>query len=129
MVSPTFYNLSLNFAISISWSQPVSSQSCFCWLYGASPSSDAENIINQISFGIDHLVIPMCRVISCAVGTWCLLSPVHSLGKILLAFDLLCFVLRGQICLLFQVSLDFLLVHFMMKWTNDEKNIIFGCWF
>ena len=33
------------------------------------------------------------------------------LGKTLLAFDLLCFVLQGQICLLLQVSLDFLLFH------------------
>ena len=35
----------------------------------------------------------------------------HSLGKTLLAFALLHFVLQGQICLLFQVSLDFLLLH------------------
>ena len=35
----------------------------------------------------------------------------HSLGKTLLAFALLHFVLQGQICLLLQVSLDFLLLH------------------
>ena len=34
---------------------------------------------------------------------------VHSLGKTLLAFVLLHFVLQGQTCLLLQVSLDFLL--------------------
>ena len=48
----------------------VSSQSCFCWLYRASPSLAAKNIINTIkktikeynqskniiNFGIDHLV-------------------------------------------------------------------------
>ena len=33
------------------------------------------------------------------------------LGKTLLAFDLLRFVLQGQICLLLQVSFDFLLLH------------------
>ena len=37
-----------------------------------------------------------------------LTSAVCSLGKTLLAFALLHFVLQGQTCLLFQVSLDFL---------------------
>ena len=44
-------------------------------------------------------------VFSCVVGRGCLLWPVHSLGKFLLAFDLLHFVLQGQTCLLLQVSL------------------------
>ena len=55
----------------------------------------------------------MCSIFSCVVGRGCLLWPVHSLGKILLAFALLNFVLQGQICLLLQVSLDFLLLHFI----------------
>ena len=54
----------------------------------------------------------MCRVISCVVGRGCLLWPVHSLGKTLLAFALLHFVLQGQICLLLQVSLVFLFLHY-----------------
>ena len=33
---------------SCSWSEPVSSQSCFCWLYKASTSLAAKNIINLI---------------------------------------------------------------------------------
>ena len=37
MVFPTFFNLSLNLAIRSSWSEPVSSWSCFFWLYRASP--------------------------------------------------------------------------------------------
>ena len=37
--------------------------------------------------------------------------PVHSLGKTLLAFALLHSILQGQICLLLQVSLYFLLFH------------------
>ena len=45
-------------------------------------------------------------------GEGCLLWPVHSFGKTLLAFALLHFVLQGQICLLLQVFLDFLLLHF-----------------
>ena len=47
----------------------------------------------------------MCRVVLCVVGRWCLLWPMHSLGKTLLAFALLHFVLQGQACLLLQVSL------------------------
>ena len=53
----------------------------------------------------------MCRVFSCVVGRGCLLWPVCSLGKALLAFSLLHSVLQGQICLLLQVFLDFLLLH------------------
>ena len=48
MVFPTFFNLSLNLAIRSSWTQPVSSQSCFCWLYRVYPSLVAKNIINLI---------------------------------------------------------------------------------
>ena len=49
----------------------------------------------------------MCRGFFCVVGRGCLLWPVSSLGKTLLALALLHFVLWGQICLLLQVSLDF----------------------
>ena len=66
---------------------------------------------NQSDFGIDHLVMSMCRVFSCVVGRGNLLWPVRSLGKTLLAFALLHSVLQGQICLLLQVFLDFLLLH------------------
>ena len=53
----------------------------------------------------------MCRVFSCVVGRGCLLWPVCSLGKTLFAVALLHSVLQGQICLLCQVFLDFLLLH------------------
>ena len=66
---------------------------------------------NQSDFSVDHLVMSMCRVFSCAVGRGCLLWPVHSHGKTLLAFALLHSVFQGQICLLPQVFLDFLLLH------------------
>ena len=60
-----------------------------------------------------------CRIISCVVGRGCLMWPVHSLGKTLLAFVLLHFVLQGQICLLLQVFLDFLLLHSSsLKWKG-----------
>ena len=53
----------------------------------------------------------MCSVFSCVVGRGCLLRPVRSLGKALLAFALLHSVLQGQICLSLQMFLDFLLLH------------------
>ena len=60
----------------------VSSWSCFCWPYRASPSLAAKNIINLISL----LTICWCPcvVFSYVVGRGCLLWPVHSLGKTLL---------------------------------------------
>ena len=88
----------------------VSSQCCFCWLYRASLIFGCKEY-NQSDFGIDYLVIPMRRVFSFVVGRGCLLWPVHSLGKTLLAFALFHFLVEGQICLLVQVSLDFLLLH------------------
>ena len=88
----------------------VSSRSCFCWLYRASPSLAAK-IYNQSDFGVGHLVTSICRVFSCVVGKECLLWLVCSVDKTLLAFPLLHSVLQGQICLLFQVFLDFLLLH------------------
>ena len=53
----------------------------------------------------------MCRVFSCVVGRGCLLWTVSSLGKTLLAFALPHSVFQGQICLLLQVFLYFLLLH------------------
>ena len=52
-----------------------------------------------------------CRGFSCVVGRGCLLWPAGSLGKTLWAFSLFHSVLQGQICLLWQVFLDFLLLH------------------
>ena len=67
----------------------------------------------------------MCRVFSCVVGRRCLLWPVHPLGKTLLAFDLLHFLLQGQICLLLQVSLDFLLLHSNALWWKGHLFLVF----
>ena len=75
----------------------------------------------QSYFGIDHLIMSMCSVISCVSrrGYW--LRPVFLWTK-LLAFALLHFIFQGQICLLLQVSLDFLLFFLfqppMMKRTS-----------
>ena len=51
---------------------------------------------NQSDFGINHWVMSMCKVFSCVFGRGCLLWPVHSLGKTLLALSLLRFVLKAK---------------------------------
>ena len=50
----------------------------------------------------------------------CLLWPVCSLGKTLLTFALLHFVFQSQTCLLLQVSLDFVLLHFSPLWWKGH---------
>ena len=84
----------------------VSSQSCFCWLYRASPSLATKNVINLIPV----LTIWWCP---CVESSLVLLeeSVCYSLGKILLAFALLHSIFQGQICLLLKLFLDFLLLH------------------
>ena len=68
----------------------------------------------------------MCRIFSCVVGRGCLLWPVCSLGKTLLAFTLLHSVPQGQICLLLQVCLDFLLLP-DSQYQNQMDYILY-CW-
>ena len=68
----------------------------------------------------------MCRVFSCVIRRGCLLGPVCSLGKTLLAFALLLSVLQGQICLLLQVFLTsyfFILVHYNEKKKQKQKHL------
>ena len=96
----------------------VSSRSYFCWLYRASPSSAAKNIINLIVV----LTIWWCPCVeSCLVlveegvcYAQCILL------ETLLAFTLLHFVLQSQTCLLLQVSLDFLLLHSSPLWWKGH---------
>ena len=59
---------------------------------------------------------PCVEFISCVVGRACLLWPLCSLDKTLLAFALLHLLLQGQTCLLLQVSLDLLLLHSNSLW-------------
>ena len=74
----------------------------------------------ESDFGIDHLVMSMCRVVSCIVGKGCLLRPLCSLGKALLAFVQVHFVLQSQTCLFLQVSLAFLLLHSNPLWWKGH---------
>ena len=87
VVFPTFFNFSLNLAIRSSWSEPQSAPSLvFADCIDFSIFGCKE--YNQSDFSVDHLVMSMCRVFSCVVGSGCLLWPVHSLGKILLTLSL-----------------------------------------
>ena len=96
----------------------VSSRFCFCWLYGASPSLAAKNIINLI------LVLTIWWW-PCVESSLVLLEEgvcydqCILLAK-LLSFALVHFVLQGQICLLLQVSLDFLLLHSRPLWWKGH---------
>ena len=94
----------------------VSSWSCFCWLYRASPSLAAKNIISLIM----ALTIWWCPCVECVVGRGYLLWSVHCPGKTLLVFALLHFVLQGQIYQLLHVSLDFLLLYSSSLWWKEH---------
>ena len=62
----------------------------------------------------------MCRVFSCIVQRGCLLWPVRSLGKTLLAFALLHSILQGQIYLLLQVFLG-------LPWWLRQQSVCLQC--
>ena len=96
----------------------VSSRSCFCWLPRASSSLAAKNIITLISI----LTIWCCPCVESSLGLLekCLRWPLFFLDKTVLAFALLHFVLQDQICLLFWVSLDFLLLHSNSLWWKGH---------
>ena len=99
----------------------VSSRSCFCWLYRASPSLAAK--YNQSDFSVGHLVMSMCRVFSCVVGRGCLLWPVCSLGRTLLAFALLHSILKAKFAC---YSRCFLTSYFCIPVLYNEKDIFWG---
>ena len=122
---PTFFNSTLGFAIWSSWTEPQSApclvftdwtellpkkamathSSTLAWRIpgkeepGGLLSIGLHRIRNDWSNLAATLVIVMDRVVSCVVGSGCLLWPVHSLGKTLLSFALLNSVLQGQICI------------------------------
>ena len=114
LIYVSLLSLSLTFAMKSWWSVPVRCRSCFCWLYIAFPSLATKNAINLISV----LAISWCLCIKLprVVEKWHLLWPMHSLGRMQLAFALIHFVLQGQSCLLLHISLDFLLLHSNPQW-------------
>ena len=108
---------------------PFSRESCFCWLYRASPSGCKEN--NQSDFGIDHLVMSTYRVFSYVIGRRCLLWSVHSLGKTLLAFALLHSVLNfnrstsASSALLVGADLDYCDIEWFALETKRDHSVVF----
>ena len=105
----------------------VSSRSCFCWLYRASPSLAAMNIISLISvlsiWSIPWSVLTTCTVICCGVGRGCFLRPVGSLEKTRLAFALLHLCSTAKLA---HYSRYLLTSYFCVPVPCDEKDIFFG---
>ena len=77
---------------------------------------------NQPDFGVDHLMMFMCRVFSCVVGRGWLLSPVGSLGKTLLAFALLYSVFQAKFACYSRYLLS---SYFCISIFYNEKDIFF----
>ena len=120
MIFPTFFNLSLNFAVKSSWSEPQSAPSLVLGLYRASPFLAAKNIINLISV----LTIWWCPCVEspCLVRRGCLLWPVHSLDKTLLAFALLHLYSKAKFACYSRYLLTF---YFCIQVPYNEKDICF----
>ena len=97
----------------------VSSWSCFCWMYREVLHLWLQRI-ESIWFQYWPSVMSMCRIFSCVVGRGCFLWPVCSLGKTLLAFSLLHSIFQGQICLLPQMFLYFLLLYSTPLWWKGH---------
>ena len=83
----------------------VSSQSYFCWLYRASPSLAAKNIINHISV----LAIWWCPCVESSPVLFAMTSALSWQNSITVCPASFC--IQSHICLLLQVFLDFLLLH------------------
>ena len=66
----------------------------------------------------------MCRVFFCVVGRGCLVWPVCSLVKTLLAFARLHFIVWGQTFPLLQVPLDFLSSHSNLLWWKGHLFLV-----
>ena len=73
------------------------------------------NFLQGIS-GLSHSIVYLYFFFTLLIEEGCLQWSAGSLDKILLAIALLHCVLQGQTCLLFWVSLDFLLLHSNPLW-------------
>ena len=103
----------------------ATSWSCFYWLYRASSSSVAKNIINLIF----AWTIWWCP---CVESSLVLLEEGVCYNQCVLltklsAFALFHYVLQGQTCLLLQLSLDFQLLPFNPLWK--KKDTFYWCYF
>ena len=96
----------------------VSSQSCFCWLYRASPSLAAKNIISVIL----ALTIWWCSCVDHVLLGESLLWPVHSLGKTLLVFPCFIFYSKAKLAC---YSRYLLTSYICIPFPYDEKDTLF----
>ena len=118
-----FFNLSLNLAIRSSWSEPQSAPGLVFADYRASPSLAAKNIVNLISI----LTVSWCPCVEYSLvlleeGVF--YDQCIFLAKLLLVFAVLHSVFQGQICLLLQVSLEFLLLHSSPLWWKGHLFLV-----
>ena len=81
MVFPTLFNLTLNFALRSSCSEPQLAPGLILADYIRLLHLWLQRIYSQPDFSIDHLVMSMCRVISCIVGRGCLIWPQNKFGR------------------------------------------------
>jgi len=121
--SVAFFSLSLNFAIKSSWAHDLSLSQLqvLFLLIVESFSIFISNEYKQSDFGIDHLVMSMCRVISCVVGRGCLLWPAHS-GKTLLALSCLILYCKTKLACHYRYLLTF---YFWILIPYDENHPFF----
>ena len=113
MLFPTFFNLKLNLPISSSLLEPQSAPSLVV--------ADSLELFHHIRNLISVLAVWWCTCVeSSLVGRGSLPWPGHSIGKTLLGCALFHSVLQGQISLLLQVSLDFLLWHSSPLWWKEH---------
>ena len=124
MVFPTFFSWSLNLAIRSSWSEPQSPPGLvFRWpVYSFSIFGCKE--YNQSDFGIDCLMMPTCRVVSCVDGRECLLWLVGSLDKTLLALPSFILYSKAKLACYSRLSLDFLLFHSNPVWGKGCLSLV-----
>ena len=117
VILPAFFSFSLNFAIRSSWYEPQSSPSLVF--------TDCRELLRlpvQRTWSTWFHYWPrgdvdmQSHLLGC--GKWVFAMTSVLFDKTLLAFALLQFVLQGQTCLLFQVSLDFLLLHSNSLWQK-----------
>jgi len=105
----------------------VSSRSCFCWLYRASPSLAAKNIINLISV----LTIWLCpRIQSFFVCCWkrmfAMTSKFSCQNSVLQSNPFFCFILYSKAK--FACYSSYLLTsYFCIPVPYNEKDIFLGC--
>ena len=80
---------------------------------------------NRSDFSIDHLVMFICRVISCVVGKWCLLWPACFLDKTISLWPAsFCTPRPKCLGLLSWVSLDFLVIHSNPLWWKGHLLLV-----